>query len=135
MPAIQITLQNASKIVIILGPTQLAFERGCGSRRPPRTFISAHPWRLCRHGWAETRILWSSNPSKPPNRVTPTFIHDNPMPRVSQSAVPVYPNIDAALYSLNVDDLKWYLAALPGSVPTRKPELVAALKQALLEPA
>ncbi|HJZ50365.1 MAG TPA: helicase-associated domain-containing protein [Roseiflexaceae bacterium] len=57
------------------------------------------------------------------------------MPRVSQSAVPVYPNIDAALYSLNVDDLKWYLAALPGSVPTRKPELVAALKQALLEPA
>jgi len=57
------------------------------------------------------------------------------MPRASQPAAPVYPNLDAALYALNVDDLKWYLSALPGSVPARKPELVAALKQALSDPA
>src|SRR5213082_3486132 len=58
-----------------------------------------------------------------------------PMPRVSQPAVPAYPNLDGALFALNVDDLKWYLGALPGSIPTRKPELVAALKQALTDPA
>jgi len=57
------------------------------------------------------------------------------MPRVSQPAAPVYPNLDGALFGLNIDDLKWYLGALPGSLPTRKPELVAALKQALTDPA
>ncbi|HEU5103141.1 MAG TPA: helicase-associated domain-containing protein [Roseiflexaceae bacterium] len=57
------------------------------------------------------------------------------MPRASQSAAPVYPNLDSTLYTLNVEDLKWYLSVQPGSVPTRKPELVAALKQALLDPA
>ena len=57
------------------------------------------------------------------------------MPRVSQPVAPVYPVLDGALVALNVDDLKWYLGALPGSIPTRKPELVAALKQALTDPA
>jgi Helicase conserved C-terminal domain len=57
------------------------------------------------------------------------------MPRVSQPTAPVYPNLDGALFALNVDDLKWYLGALPGSIPTRKPELTAALKQALTDPA
>ena len=57
------------------------------------------------------------------------------MPRVSQPAAPVYPTLDGALFALNVDDLKWYLGALPGSIPTRKPELVAALKQALTDQA
>jgi hypothetical protein len=36
---------------------------------------------------------------------------------------------------MNVEDLKWYLSVLSGSTPGRKPELVAALKQALLDPA
>ena len=53
------------------------------------------------------------------------------MPRASQPAAPVYPTLDGALFALHVDDLKWYLSALPSNVPTRKPELVAALKQAL----
>jgi hypothetical protein len=53
------------------------------------------------------------------------------MPRVSQPAVPVFPTLDGTLFALNVDDLKWYLGALPGAIPARKPELVAALKQAL----
>ena len=57
------------------------------------------------------------------------------MPRVSQPAALVYPNLDSALFAMNVDDLKWYMGALPGSVPTRKPELLAALKQALTDPA
>ena len=57
------------------------------------------------------------------------------MPRVAQPSAPVYPILDGALFALNVDDLKWYLSVLPGSVPTRKPELVAALKQALTDPA
>jgi hypothetical protein len=57
------------------------------------------------------------------------------MPRVSQPAAPVYPTLDGALFALNVDDLKWYLGVLPGSIPTRKAELVAALKQALTDPA
>ena len=55
------------------------------------------------------------------------------MPRASQPVAPVYPTLDGALFALHVDDLKWYLSALPGSVPTRKPELVAALKQALTD--
>src|SRR5262249_37885980 len=38
--------------------------------RPPRSFFSAHPWRLCRHGWAERGVLWRAKPSKPPNCVT-----------------------------------------------------------------
>jgi hypothetical protein len=63
------------------------------------------------------------------------YLRENPMPRVSRPAAPAYPNLDGALFALNVDDLKWYLAALPGSAPARKPELVAALKQALTEPA
>ncbi len=57
------------------------------------------------------------------------------MPRVSQPAALVYPNLDSALFAMNVDDLKWYMGALPGSIPTRKPELLAALKQALTDPA
>ena len=57
------------------------------------------------------------------------------MPRVAQPVAPVYPNLDGALFALNNDDLKWYLSALPGSLPTRKPELTAALKQALTDPA
>jgi hypothetical protein len=57
------------------------------------------------------------------------------MPRASQPAVPIYPNLEAALYALNVEDLKWYLSVLPSSTPARKAELVAALKQALLDPA
>jgi hypothetical protein len=57
------------------------------------------------------------------------------MPRASQPAAPVYPTLDGALFALNVDDLKWYLGALPGSIPTRKPELVAALKHALTDQA
>src|SRR5829696_4211829 len=63
------------------------------------------------------------------------YVHGNPMPRVSQPAAPIYPILDGALFALNVDDLKWYLSALPGTVPTRKPELVAALKHALTDPA
>src|SRR5262249_14672047 len=42
--------------------------------RPPRSFISAHPWRLCRQGWAERGVLWRALPSKPPNCVTPKLI-------------------------------------------------------------
>jgi hypothetical protein len=57
------------------------------------------------------------------------------MPRVSQPAEQIFPTLDGALFRLNIDDLKWYLGALPGSIPTRKPELVAALKQALTDPA
>src|SRR2546423_1236495 len=57
------------------------------------------------------------------------------MPRVSQPAAPVYPNLDGALFALNVDDMKWYMSALPGSVPARRPELLAALKQSLTDPA
>src|SRR5690349_9473761 len=57
------------------------------------------------------------------------------MPRASQPATPVFPSLDGALFALNVDDLKWYLGALPGAIPARKPELVAALKQALTDPA
>src|SRR4051812_33235734 len=57
------------------------------------------------------------------------------MPRASQPAAPVYPTLDGALFALNVDNLKWYLGALPGSIPTRKPELVTALKQALTDQA
>jgi Helicase conserved C-terminal domain len=57
------------------------------------------------------------------------------MPRVSQPVALVYPNLDVALFALNLDDLKWYLGVLPGSIPTRKPELVAALKHALTNPA
>jgi hypothetical protein len=57
------------------------------------------------------------------------------MPRASQPVAPVYPTLDGALFALNIDDLKWYLSALPGSVPTRKPELVAALKHALTDQA
>lgn len=57
------------------------------------------------------------------------------MPRASQSATTVYPNLDATLYAMSVEDLKWCLSVLPGSTPARKPELAAALKQALLDPA
>ncbi len=57
------------------------------------------------------------------------------MPRVSQPTAPVYPNLDGALFALNLDDLKWYLGVLPGAIPTRKPELVAALKRALTDKA
>ena len=55
------------------------------------------------------------------------------MPRASQPAAPVYPNLDSALFALNVDDMKWYIGALHGSVPARRPELLAALKQALTD--
>src|SRR3954465_14996582 len=57
------------------------------------------------------------------------------MPRVSQPATPAYPNLDSALFALNVDDMKWYLSALTSSIPARRPELLAALKQALSDPA
>jgi hypothetical protein len=47
----------------------------------------------------------------------------------------VLPTLENSLYALNVDELKWYVAALPGPAPTRKAELVAMLSRALLDPA
>src|SRR5215510_962508 len=47
----------APVVQIHIGLTQLAFWGGCGARRPPRSFFSAHPWRQGRHGWAEKRVL------------------------------------------------------------------------------
>src|SRR5262249_60795353 len=47
---------------------------GSGAGSPPRTFFSAHPWRLCRQGWAERGVLWRALPSKPPNCVTPSIV-------------------------------------------------------------
>jgi hypothetical protein len=45
------------------------------------------------------------------------------------------PDLETAIYNLTVEDLKWYAAFLPAKTPTRKAELVAQLKQLLLDPA
>jgi hypothetical protein len=56
------------------------------------------------------------------------------MPR-AQTIAPPLPNLEASLFRLNVDALKWYSAALRNGVPTRKGELTALLTHALTDPA
>ena len=50
-------------------------------------------------------------------------------------ATPALPYLETAISSLTVEDLKWYAAFLPEKTPTRKGELIAQLKQMLLDPA
>jgi hypothetical protein len=87
---------------------------------------------------ADHKRVWY-NASVPPALMHPSrkdsATQEYAMPRVSQPAAPAFPTLDGTLLALNVDDLKWYLGALPGPVPSRKPELVAALKQALTDDA
>jgi hypothetical protein len=53
------------------------------------------------------------------------------MPRAQAPAPILFPNLEASLFRINVDELKWLLAVLPIAMPTRKAELAAALKDAL----
>src|SRR5262245_50284480 len=46
----------------------------------------------------------------------------------------VLSNLEASLYALIVEELKWYVGALPEAAPTRKGELVGLLSRILLDP-
>lgn len=58
------------------------------------------------------------------------------MPKASSSssAAPLLPSLEQSLHRLTIDELKWYVALLPGKAPTRKGELVAMLTNALTDP-
>src|SRR3954470_12714936 len=56
------------------------------------------------------------------------------MPRQSAVAQLPPPNLVPSLDNLNVEDLMWYGATLPGAAPTRKADLVAYVADALRDP-
>ena len=49
------------------------------------------------------------------------------MPRAQTSSPPALPALESSLYAITVDQLQWYVGALPESAPTRKGDLVALL--------
>src|ERR671938_120264 len=55
------------------------------------------------------------------------------MPRPPSVTPSTLPQLAEGLSGMNVDELKWYAALLPGKVPMRKAEIVAMISGSLID--